>query len=195
MRPMSEFSDCRNRSQAGQDVFALAAHKWKREGFYLDIGANDPVLHNNTRLAYDEFGWYGVAVEIDARYRGAWAARRPRDTFIVGDALSVVRTLTLPDRVDYLSLDIDPPEATLAVLQALPHDHIRFSVITFEHDVWRGDDRVRHFSRQFLSERGYKLAVPDVKVRVEWPDKGPDPVPFEDFWVCEKFARENGISV
>lgn len=184
-----EYADCRNRSQAGQDVFALRMLKWKREGFFLDIGASDPVRHNNTCLAYDEFGWSGIAVELDPQYRSKWADRRPRDTLITGDAVSVVRTLVLPDRVDYLSLDIDPPEATLAVLKALPHSHIRFSVITYEHDSWRGDMRPRDESRGLLLSLGYKLVVPDVRVRVEWPDLGPEPVPFEDWYIHESICN------
>ncbi len=87
------------------------------------------------------------------------------------------------DRYDYLSLDIDPPGATLAVLEALPLDRVRFSVITYEHDVWRGDDWPRYRSRQILEAHGYKLAVPDVKTWVFWPYQGAEPVSFEDFWI------------
>ena len=35
-------------------------------------------------------------------------------------------------QIDYLSLDIDPSEATLAALKKLPLDDYRFSVITYE---------------------------------------------------------------
>lgn len=186
---IGEFSDCRNRSQAGQDVFAMTMLKWKREGFHLDIGANDPVLHNNTRLGYDEFGWSGVAIELHARYQSMWEKRRPRDWFIQGDAVEIAPAIKLPARVDYLSLDIDPPEATLAVLKALPHDGVRFSVITYEHDAWRGDTRPRDESRDFLHSLGYVLVVPDVKVRVEWPDMGPEPLSFEDWYIDPKVIQ------
>lgn len=188
MPPLSEFSDCRNRSQAGQDVFALRALKWKREGFFLDIGANDPVLHNNTCLMADEFDWQGIAIELDPQYKAMWEKRRPKDTFVCGDALTIVRTLVLPDRVDYLSLDIDPPDATLAVLKSLLNSGARFSVITFEHDIWRGDDYVRFHSRQLLQGANYRLVAPDVRVRVEWPDLGPEPQPFEDWYVDASFS-------
>lgn len=186
MRDWREFTDGRNRSQAGQDTFVLACHKWKHGGTFLEIGAADPVLSSNTALLYDEFGWRGAAVELNAGYASAWAARRPEDRFISGDATKIDWAMVLgPDicRVDYLSLDIDPPEATLAVLESLPLDRVRFGVITYEHDLWRGDPRPRDRSREILHACGYRLVVPDVRVHVFWPYKGPEPQPFEDWWV------------
>lgn len=185
MRDISEWQDCRNRSQAGQDVFVLSMLKWKREGTFLEIGAADPVLSSNTALLVDQFGWSGTSVDIDCSYGSKWMARRPGDTFVGGNALEMNWNglLSGKDRYDYLSLDIDPPGATLAVLEALPLDRVRFSVITYEHDVWRGDDWPRYRSRQILEAHGYKLAVPDVKTWVFWPYQGPEPVSFEDFWI------------
>jgi len=185
MRPAHEFADCRNRSQAGQDVFVLSALKWKREGVFVEIGASDPVLSSNTALLSDEFGWRGLSVEIDGSLAPKWAKRRPKDIFLVDDATTKNwrGLLGFTERVDYLSLDIDPPEATLAVLEALPLDVVRFSVITYEHDAWRGDFRPRERSREILRSHGYKLAVPDVRTHVFWPYQGPEPQPFEDWWI------------
>ena len=44
-----------------------------------------------------------------------------------------------PKQIDYLSLDIDPSEATLAALKKLPLDEYRFSVITYETEVYRAE--------------------------------------------------------
>jgi hypothetical protein len=153
---------------------------WKREGTYVELGANDPVRHSNTALLAGEFGWKGVSYELDPQYAGAWKVRRFRDDFRIADATTI--QIDAPTgRIDYLSVDLDPPEASLAALENALKFGVRFSVITFEHDVWRGDDRVRFFSRKLLDEHGYKLAVPDVRVRVEffsntiasvWPASG-----------------------
>jgi hypothetical protein len=185
MRPLHEFSDCRNRAQAGQDVFVLKALKWKREGTFLEIGANDPVLSSNTCLLSDEFGWRGIAIELDGSFAPRWAKRRPESVFIAGDATKMDwdNVLAGVTRFDYLSLDIDPPEATLAVLEALPLDRVRFSVITYEHDAWRGDFGPRERSREILKAHGYNLAVPDARAHVFWPYQGPEPRSFEDFWI------------
>lgn len=185
MRPASEWTDCRNRSQAGQDVFALAMHKWKNGGSFLEIGAADPVLSSNTCLLYDEFGWRGTAIELNNGYWPKWRERRPEDVFIADDATQIdyAKLLDGVDVVDYLSLDIDPPEATLSVLERLPFDKVRFGVITYEHDVWRGDDWPRYRSREILAAAGYRLVVPDVATFVFWPYQGPEPKQFEDWWV------------
>lgn len=187
MKDALEWQDCRNRSQAGQDVFVLSMHNWKRNGTFLEIGAADPVLSSNTALLVDQFGWSGISVDIDRSYGAKWMARRPGDTFLGGNALEMNwdGLLAGKDRIDYLSLDIDPPGATLAVLESLPLDRVRFSVITYEHDVWRGDDWPRYRSRQILEAHGYRLAVPDVRVHVFWPYQGPEPVPYEDWWVAD----------
>ncbi len=188
MRPLQEFSDCRNRSQAGQDLFVLTMLNWKREGSYVELGANDPVRHSNTALLAGEFGWKGVSYELDPQYAGAWKVRRFRDDFRIADATTI--QIDAPTgRIDYLSVDLDPPEASLAALENALKFGVRFSVITFEHDVWRGDDRVRFFSRKLLEEHGYKLAVPDVRVRVEWPNMGPEPLPFEDWHVDPQVVK------
>jgi hypothetical protein len=188
---LHEFSDCRNRSQAGQDIFVLKALKWKREGTFLEIGANDPVLSSNTCLLSDEFGWRGIAIELDGSFAPKWAKRRPESVFIAGDATKMDwdKVLAGVTAFDYLSLDIDPPEATLAVLESLPLDRVRFSVITYEHDAWRGDFGPRERAREIFRKHGYVLAVPDVRVHVHYPYKGPEPVAFEDWHVCPQAVQ------
>jgi hypothetical protein len=66
-------------------------------------------------------------------------------------------------------------------------DICRFSVITFEHDVWRGTpetELVRNESRKILQSRGYQLVANDVTIE---PGKGyginNDPIIFEDWYV------------
>lgn len=183
MRPLNEWADCRNRSQAGQDVFVLTMHKWKKRGTFLEFGANDPVRHSNTALLSDEFGWIGMSVEIDGSYAPRWQERRPNDSFIVKDALEFDASLLDINRFDYLSIDLDPPEASLLVLRHALSWGQRFSVITFEHDAWRGSDHVRNESRLLMARAGYRLAVPNVSTHVHWPYMGPEPQPFEDWYV------------
>ena len=58
----------RNYSQAGQDLFVLAALNGKRNGIYIEVGAGPSVLHNNTLLLETEFNWKGVSVEINQAF-------------------------------------------------------------------------------------------------------------------------------
>lgn len=186
-KPLMDWRESRNRSQAGQDIFVLTMLGWKRNGTYLEIGAAHPDLHNNTCLLSDEFGWTGLSVEIDRGYAPLWESRRPNDDIIFADVLTMP---ILPDptgRIDYLQVDIDPATASLACLKRLPHDKMRFSVITFEHDFYLNDGEVRNESRQFLSGLGYVLAVPDVTV--VYPFGSGQAVPYEDWWIDPQTVR------
>jgi len=48
--------------QLNQDMFAYLYFKGKRNGFYVDIGANDGKTGSNT-LLFEELGWDGVCIE------------------------------------------------------------------------------------------------------------------------------------
>lgn len=51
-----------------------------KNGFYLDIGANDPVRLSNTYRFYKK-GWRGAIVEPNPCYKNAYANKRPKDIF------------------------------------------------------------------------------------------------------------------
>jgi FkbM family methyltransferase len=60
-------------------VLARALHPDDRPGFWVDIGAGDPVLDSVT-AAFAERGWRGVNVEPLPREHGRLCAARPADT-------------------------------------------------------------------------------------------------------------------
>ena len=49
-------------AQNAEDVPPLRLFASKPEGFYVDVGAGDPVQHSVTKLFYDA-GWNGINVE------------------------------------------------------------------------------------------------------------------------------------
>ena len=49
-------------SQIGQDRIVLKILKNKKDGFFIDIGANDGVTFSNTKYM-EELGWNGICVE------------------------------------------------------------------------------------------------------------------------------------
>ena len=59
--------------------------------------------------------------------------------------------------IDYLSIDIDPPEDTLGALFKIPFNEYKFRCVTFETEVkwYAGNEKP---SRIFLEGRGYTLA-------------------------------------
>jgi FkbM family methyltransferase len=52
-----------SKSQIRQDLFALTANDFKRNGYFVEFGATDGVSLNNTHLLETEFGWKGILVE------------------------------------------------------------------------------------------------------------------------------------
>lgn len=50
-------------SQSGQDAFVIFYFKNKRNGVFLDIGANDGIYLSNTYYLEKELGWTGICVE------------------------------------------------------------------------------------------------------------------------------------
>src|SRR5450830_348483 len=65
-------------AQNFEDVILWRALGHLGNGFYIDVGANDPVEHSVTKAFYDA-GWHGINVEPLPAYRGAFANQRPRD--------------------------------------------------------------------------------------------------------------------
>ena len=67
-------------AQAREDVLLHRAlcHVPYTEGFYIDIGAYDPVADSVTKHFYDH-GWRGINVEPSSRLFPAFPAARPRD--------------------------------------------------------------------------------------------------------------------
>ncbi|MEM4619299.1 MAG: FkbM family methyltransferase [Candidatus Aenigmatarchaeota archaeon] len=55
-------------SQLGQDIWVLERTNYKRNGFFVDIGASDGVMLNNTWLLEKEFGWRGICVEPNPKF-------------------------------------------------------------------------------------------------------------------------------
>jgi FkbM family methyltransferase len=50
-------------SQSGQDAFVISYFKNKRNGIFVDIGANDGISLSNTYYLEKELGWTGICFE------------------------------------------------------------------------------------------------------------------------------------
>lgn len=156
----------RNFSQAGQDLFVVSMLDGMRNGVFLDLGCNQPILINNTYLLEREFGWNGLSVDIDERHFEMFVFRKSQT--LAADCTKLdwdgVIDRLGTTTIDYLSLDLEPPLVTLECLRSIPFDRIRFGVITFEHDAYRAGEAVREPSRLLLEGKGYVRICSDVKL-------------------------------
>lgn len=65
-------------AQNFEDVMLWRALQQVDQGFYIDVGANDPVVDSVTKALYDR-GWHGVNLEPVPRYYHDLARQRPND--------------------------------------------------------------------------------------------------------------------
>ena len=184
-------------SQASQDIFALTLSGHKKNGTFLEIGANDPTYNNNTYLMESKYNWRGIMVEW-ANYLELYKQHRPNSIPVIADATKVnyrelLDSNNFPDKIDYLQIDLDVDnKSTLNVLLLLNEtvfDKYKFATITFEHDIYTGNFYdTREISRRIFKERGYILLFPDV--HVSYDNKV---IPFEDWYIhpdCIRFHNE-----
>jgi hypothetical protein len=165
-------------SQASQDKFVqqlLYNMLGKNDaGSYLEVGAGDPVIINNTMFFEKKYGWTGVSIDISSSSLDRWTTIR-RNPLLIQDATESDYDKILqnfPNVIDYLSLDIDGNYDK--VLAKLPLDKYTFKVITIEHDAYRFGNGFMLSERQILESFGYLRVCSNVLV------KGRD---FEDWWI------------
>ncbi len=167
-----------------QDLAVINLFQQKRDGYYIEIGAQDPVKRSNTYSLETNYGWRGLSFEIDPEYVSFFNQFR-KNKCIPGDATKhdykkLFHENSLPPVIDYLQVDIDPPSASLAVLKKIPFDTTTFSFITFEHDSYKFGSDAAHEQRDILQNLGYRaLAI----------DTSQDGKPFEDWWISADLAN------
>ena len=85
-------------AQNGEDVLLWRAFWNTRHGFYIDVGAHDPVHFSTTKLFYDA-GWSGINIDPGAEHHRALVAQRRRDINLqcaVGDREGTITFFEIP---------------------------------------------------------------------------------------------------
>lgn len=175
-----------NYSQSMQDMFVLTMLNGKRNGVYIEIGADQPIIVNNSYLLETEYDWTGVSFEIDDEKIDYFNSIR-KNKCICTDATSfdyksLFEERNYPKQIDYLQLDIDPAPQTLEALKNLPLDDYRFSVITYETDVYRHGADIQDEQIDILKSHGYQLVAKNIKCEGN---------PYEDWWVDPAIVSED----
>lgn len=173
-------------SQAKQDEFVLTILSGRRNGWWLELGGNDPVKISNTYCLEHDYDWQGITVEMDPKWLPSYQEQRPRMHPIIADATTVdysarLQFLSAPKQIDYLQIDLEPknrsPLTALEILDKTVMDEYTFGVVTFEHDIYSGDHHnTRAESRKIFERRGYIRLFSDVFCYYEYQ-------PFEDWYV------------
>ena len=175
-----------NWSQSFQDMFVLTMLNGKKNGVYVEVGADQPRVISNTFLLESEFDWSGASFELDGDKVIYFNTIR-RNKCICADASTydykfLFDERNYPKQIDYLQLDIDPAEGTLNALKALPLDDYRFSVITYETDVYSSGADIQDEQIKILESHGYQLVTKNVKCEGN---------PYEDWWIDPAIVSED----
>jgi FkbM family methyltransferase len=64
-------------SQLKQDLEVLQHYGFKRNGYFVDVGANDGILLSNTFLLEKGYGWHGICIEPIPNIFNELVFRRP----------------------------------------------------------------------------------------------------------------------
>jgi hypothetical protein len=188
--------------QAEQDKFVLNVLKGKKNGYFLEIGSNDPIKYNNSYLLESKYDWKGIMVEIDSKFLSLYKEHRPNSVHIINDATKVdykklFETNNAPLSFDYLQIDLDASNgSTLMTLLKLDNeifDTYKFATVTFEHDIYHTNfANTRLESRNIFKKRGYICVFEDIN------NKAFDPYevinPYEDWYVHPDLVDMNYVN-
>ena len=178
-----------------QDKFIANLFKFKRNGYFLDIGSGDPNNGNNSKFFDTFLDWKGICVDLANHDY----SNRNKTTFYCTDATifdyaNALKMNNMPNVIDYLSLDVD--EATNIVLNRIPFKDYTFSAITIEHDFYKEGEQRRSEQRKILTNLGFYLLCSNVCLNYT-------NLPWEDWWInpkiidieSVKFLQCDGITI
>ena len=70
-------------SQIGQDQYYIEnIANEKRNGIFLDIGANNGIFESNTATLEFDYGWEGICIEANPKLIGELTANRPKSKIV-----------------------------------------------------------------------------------------------------------------
>ena len=152
----------------------------------MEIGGAHPIIDSNTYLLESEFGWTGVSLEWSGDLSHLWSGNRKNPCICTDATLAdydaIIQQHIKSNHIDYLQLDIDPPQNTFKALLKINFFKFSFSVITYEHDLYNGGEFERIASRKILESFGYKLILSDVMH---------DDLSFEDWYINPKYINQD----
>lgn len=193
-------------SQSDQDKWVCEFLNFKKNGFYLDIGAYDGVQTSNTFILEKELDWSGICIEANSEvfknlslnrnsinlnlavldYEGHCGFRE--DSICcesVGNTIgcdtlnNILEKNKAPNIIDYMSIDIKGSE--FDALKNFNFQKWQINLITIEHNLYLNGDFNKNRLFKLLSENNFERVVEDAPCL----DRNPTVYlkPYEDWYV------------
>jgi len=177
--------ETRSNSQAGQESFVLNATNFKKNGFYVEIGAFHSKILSNTYILESGYEYSGVSFEISKDASEEFKENRVNPVFNV-DALEcdfnqILNSVCAPKVIDYLQVDIEPARNTFKALRSILGTDYLFRLITFEHDLYHSSKNwiYKHRAYRILKKKGFQRVASNVC---------DGSLPFEDWYIHQSVS-------
>ena len=166
------------------DLFAWVVNNRKNDGYLVDIGARGPTNSNSLFLLQQ--GWSGTLID-QHDHTDQWTMHKVKFYAINATIKEKLDEAfkTVPDVVDYLSLDID--ENGLKCLNAIDLNKFKFKCITIEHNKAYSQQQEEP-QREILNKYGYFLLVKNFGMGEDWWVH-PDFIDIEEFEYLNKLSE------
>lgn len=193
-------------SQSNQDKWVCEFLNFKKNGFYLDIGAYDGIQTSNTFILEEDLQWSGICVEANPTifnklcnnrksinlnlaildYKGTCnfnedsICDKDKGYLIKCDTLNnVLEKNNAPNIIDYMSIDIEGSE--FDALKNFDFKKWQINLITIEHNLYLNGDFDKNRLFKLLSENNFERVVEDAVCL----DTNPSVYqkPYEDWYV------------
>ena len=165
--------------------YVLNILKHKRDGFFLDIGAENKIAARYliTDVLDKEYNWKGLVLHCDMNLINENERKNttffPKYNGLNHNNKDLFDENNVPLNCDYLSINTTGYHNTPYILNKLNNevlDKYKFATITFQTNVYNTNKtNARQGSRKILKERGYIRVFSDIM------DHGPHPQ--EDWYV------------
>lgn len=168
------------------ETFVINVLDQKRDGTFVEIGANHYKDHNNTYYLETEYNWSGVALDINPHYALEYSKNR-KTPCVEADAMTFdyknyFIEHSFPKQIDFLQIDIDlrPRGCFINTLLQLPMNEYRFNIVSIEHGTSHDFTLtpLRDAVRYVMDVLGYRLVVQGQMDDI-WID--PAAVPHENY--------------
>lgn len=194
-------------SQAGQESWVLDETSFKKDGYFLDIGAENGEASSNTLYLEEKYGWKGICAEpnssafqrlVDRRqpsinvhcavsnYNGncRFTGDRIQDGMDSEDIdcftlYSLLKTHNAPQHIDYMSIDVEGHELVILEKYFEENDYYNIGLMTVEHNLYGAGCEAKDKIFDLLCKNGYDRVVEDAIVTA---NDGWYGLPYEDWY-------------